>query len=233
MLQPPASLDELPLSRSANSTLLEFKKLAGIEAPHLNGAQLLYERSYMHSVARDTFPLAESSCRLVKCRDAILAVNLPRESDWDLIPAWLGPWSDPTETSPDDWRSLILRCREIKGLDLLEQAHQLGLAVSRVDQVPLTRQNPWQLRQLSISDIKPEPGRSKAPLVVDLSSLWAGPLCSHLLWQAGCRVIKVEGLNRLDGARNGLPAFYQLLNQGKESLVIDFKSEGELARLRQ
>ena len=39
------------------------------------------------------------------------------------------------------------------------------------------------------------------PLVVDLSALWAGPLCAHLLGLAGARVVKVESLGRPDGAR--------------------------------
>ena len=33
-------------------------------------------------------------------------------------------------------------------------------------------------------------------VVVDLSSLWAGPLCGHLLTSLGARVIKVESLGR-------------------------------------
>jgi crotonobetainyl-CoA:carnitine CoA-transferase CaiB-like acyl-CoA transferase len=62
------------------------------------------------------------------------------------------------------------------------------------------------------------------PLVVDLSSLWAGPLCTHLLALAGARVVKVESTRRLDGARSGPSAFYDLLNAGKESVAIDFTS---------
>ena len=75
--------------------------------------------------------------------------------------------------------------------------------------------------------------RTAPPLVVDLSSLWAGPLCSHLLQRAGSRVIKVEGRNRLDGARTGSPAFYQLLNQGKESLALDFDDPHDIQTLKQ
>ena len=40
-------------------------------------------------------------------------------------------------------------------------------------------------------------------VVVDLSALWAGPLCSSLLRRAGARVIKVESTARPDGARRG------------------------------
>ena len=40
-------------------------------------------------------------------------------------------------------------------------------------------------------------------MVVDLSSLWAGPLVGHLLLRAGARVVKVESTTRPDGARRG------------------------------
>lgn len=61
-------------------------------------------------------------------------------------------------------------------------------------------------------------------MVVDISSLWAGPLCAHLLAQAGARVIKIEDSRRPDGARRGNGDFYDLLNAGKQSVAIDFHS---------
>jgi crotonobetainyl-CoA:carnitine CoA-transferase CaiB-like acyl-CoA transferase len=59
-------------------------------------------------------------------------------------------------------------------------------------------------------------------LVVDLSSLWAGPLCGHLLVLAGARVVKLESLERPDGSRRGPAAFFDLLNAGKRSVAIPF-----------
>ena len=41
----------------------------------------------------------------------------------------------------------------------------------------------------------PRPARPRlgqASVVVDLTSLWAGPLAGGLLAEAGCRVLKVE-----------------------------------------
>jgi crotonobetainyl-CoA:carnitine CoA-transferase CaiB-like acyl-CoA transferase len=71
------------------------------------------------------------------------------------------------------------------------------------------------------------PGNSDAsPRVLELASLWAGPLCSHLLQCLGARVIKVESLSRPDGARSGPPAFYDLLNGGKRSVALDFAADG-------
>jgi crotonobetainyl-CoA:carnitine CoA-transferase CaiB-like acyl-CoA transferase len=69
-------------------------------------------------------------------------------------------------------------------------------------------------------------------VVVDLSSLWAGPLCGHLLQQAGARVIKVESETRPDGARRGPPAFFDLLHGGQESVALDFGTAAGRASLR-
>ncbi len=79
----------------------------------------------------------------------------------------------------------------------------------------------------------PRPGRRhrSAPLVVDLSTLWAGPLCAHLLQRSGAEVIKVEDPARPDGARNGSAAFYDLLNAHKASVALDLRSPSGRARL--
>lgn len=70
------------------------------------------------------------------------------------------------------------------------------------------------------------------PLVVDLSSLWAGPLCSHLLGLDGARVVKVESTRRPDGGRRDETGFFDLLNHGKDSVALDLPSTYGLARLR-
>ena len=76
------------------------------------------------------------------------------------------------------------------------------------------------------------PNEKDPPLVVDLSSLWAGPLCGQLLHDWGARVVKVESRDRPDGARRGSPAFFDLMNGGKESAVIDFASRDGVSALR-
>src|SRR5690606_31258969 len=78
-------------------------------------------------------------------------------------------------------------------------------------------------RQTRCADATAPP--TKAPLVIDLSSLWAGPLCGQLLSETGARVIKVESTARPDGARRGNAAFFDLMNGGKESLVLDLSAQ--------
>jgi hypothetical protein len=68
--------------------------------------------------------------------------------------------------------------------------------------------------------------------VLDLSSLWAGPLCAHLLGLAGARVVKLESASRPDGARAGSAAFFDLLNAGKASVALDLSSRAGRDSLR-
>jgi crotonobetainyl-CoA:carnitine CoA-transferase CaiB-like acyl-CoA transferase len=74
-------------------------------------------------------------------------------------------------------------------------------------------------------------GRLDGAVVADLSTMWAGPLCARLLGLAGARVIKVEAPDRLDGVREGVAGFYDLLHAGHESLVVDFRTADGRAAL--
>src|SRR5207302_84064 len=48
---------------------------------------------------------------------------------------------------------------------------------------------------------------------------------TRLLRDAGARVVKVESVNRPDGARAGPSEFFDLLNAGKEGVALDFERE--------
>jgi crotonobetainyl-CoA:carnitine CoA-transferase CaiB-like acyl-CoA transferase len=73
--------------------------------------------------------------------------------------------------------------------------------------------------------------RQHSPLVVDLSTIWAGPLIGHLLWLAGADVVKVESRTRPDLIRGDDPATFGLINQGKASVVVDFSCDAQKAQL--
>ncbi len=74
------------------------------------------------------------------------------------------------------------------------------------------------------------PRRADGLLVVDMSSLWAGPLCGQLLTRAGAVVVKVESPGRPDGTRRGEPAFFDWMNSGKLSYAIDFDAGADALR---
>ncbi len=62
-------------------------------------------------------------------------------------------------------------------------------------------------------------------LVADLSSMWAGPLCGHLLAAAGATVVKVESPGRPDGTRRGDPRFFDWMNASKLAYSTDFRDD--------
>jgi len=76
------------------------------------------------------------------------------------------------------------------------------------------------------------PGRQdwpRTPLVVDLSSLWAGPLATSLLADLGAEVIKVDPDCRPDGLRTH-GQLYQRLNGAKTIIDLDLRQRHHRSR---
>jgi crotonobetainyl-CoA:carnitine CoA-transferase CaiB-like acyl-CoA transferase len=67
--------------------------------------------------------------------------------------------------------------------------------------------------------------------VVNLGSLWAGPLAARLVGATGVKVIHVESRTRPDPTRGSAPEFYQGLRAGHEVRRIDFSRTDGLADL--
>jgi hypothetical protein len=193
----------------------EFEELSAAWGTRvaLDGASLLTERSELSgAVARGQLS-AGGACRLLPCTDGWIAASLPRESDLELIaPLVEGPADHP-------WTALREWCFGRSAGDVVARARLLGLAVSTVGE------GAQPLRMPAAGELKRPQSQ---PLVVDFSAMWAGPLCARLLRLAGARVVKVESRDRPDGARLGDPRFYELLNAGHESLVVDPTTDREL-----
>ncbi|MEZ5407352.1 MAG: CoA transferase [Acidimicrobiales bacterium] len=68
-----------------------------------------------------------------------------------------------------------------------------------------------------------------APLVVDLTALWAGPLATSLLADMGARVVKVDPGVRPDGFREH-PVLYAQLNGAKEIVDLDLRRDDHRSR---
>ena len=161
------------------------------------------------------------ACRLLPARDGWIAINLAREDDWAAMDAWLGA------SGARDWAAVATGVRATSADYLIEMGRLIGLAVAR-HQPEAAR--PW----LTCRRLGPRAARRAGarPLVLDLSSLWAGPLCGSLLAGLGARVLKVESTSRPDGARGGEPGIYDLLNWEKESLALDLRPPAGVAALR-
>ncbi|MFQ5417270.1 MAG: CoA transferase, partial [Myxococcota bacterium] len=188
------------------------------------GAALLGERAALFGYGRGGRVSPSRSCRLLPATDGWLAVNLARPDDLRFLPAWLGEGD-----TGDPWRFVAERvaCRSLG--ELVETASLLGLAVAEAGPAP-DPTPPWY--RLAASGPRTERRAADRPLVADLSSLWAGPLCAELLALCGARVVKVESSARPDGARAGSRLFFDLLNGSKRSLVLDLDSERGRAALR-
>lgn len=167
------------------------------------------------------------ACRLVAAADGWIAVNLAREEDHDLIPAWLGcefgvePWSAIADIVP-------LRTRG----SLIADATMLGLPASGVGEVEAATP---EARLVQLGAAAAFDGRP--PRVVDLSALWAGPMCGAILAAMGAEVVKIESFRRPDPTRSWTPAFFRRLNEGKAELALDHADAdgrawlaGEIAR---
>ncbi len=209
-----------PLAACADGALAALASLAPTGSfAGQRGSALLTERAAVFAHGRNGRQSAGGSCRLLDTVDGRVALNLARVEDWDLLPAWL-------ETEPvADWDVLAAVVRGRETQDLLERGRLLGLALA---QECWAEPAPWFTRTA---------GRSQrtlraAPRVLDLSSLWAGPLCSHLLQRCGADVVKLESTRRPDGARQGPAAFFDLLNAGKRSVALDFATAEGRTQLR-
>lgn len=180
--------------------------------PRFDAFRLLGERAAIAGLRRAGRRSAGGACRLLDTADGTIALNLARDDDSALLPAWL-------ERSTVDEAALPAILRDYSMAALVERARWLGLAVAAV--VPPRPATRW-FRATRCAGARPP---RRTPLVIDLSALWAGPLCAQLLAQCGARVIKVESTARPDGARSGPAAFYHLMNAGKESVALDLRSD--------
>ncbi|HUA94571.1 MAG TPA: CoA transferase, partial [Acidimicrobiales bacterium] len=167
------------------------------------------------------------SCRLLRGAGGWVALNLARPEDVAAVPAIV-----EGDVGADPWRAIQTALVHRGTAEVVARARLLGVPAAPLGDPEESRGRgvPWssEARWASSSS-----GRDLGGLVVvDLSSMWAGPLASAILAACGGRVRKVESAARPDGARRH-PGFYRTLHaEDQEVVTLDLTAPGDLARLR-
>ncbi len=220
--------------------LAEATRAVGLEV-RADPAELLAGRAALAGFGRRGRVSAGGSARLLRAADGWCAVNLSRAGDVTAVPAVLGVLGldagpDSAAVGTDEvWAALAAAAGGTSAAALADAAQLLGVPAAALPPraAPSAPGPGWPGPPSGrVSRIAGRsPVRLAGAVVLDLSSMWAGPLCARLLGLAGAQVIKVESADRPDGARAGDRRFFDWLHAGHHSVVLDFRSESGRAAL--
>jgi len=158
--------------------------------------------------------------RLLATADGWCALTLSRAEDLEVVPALVElPEVD------DPWAAVASAACRQSAVEFVARARLLDLPAATLREVVASEPVVAQRNSRSTRSIEDL-------LVVDMSSMWAGPLCGRLLAAAGATVVKVETPNRPDGTRSGDRRFFDWMNSGKLSFSTSFDSHDIAALLR-
>src|SRR5688572_15658782 len=176
----------------------------------VDGPALLRERAEILGIAPDGTRSAGGTCRLFPTTDGYwVAINLARPDDLEMLPAWMGhDLEGPT------WDAVADHLAWTPAGVAVDRAQLLGIPAAFAVEC-----HRWR----AVAEVRDVSRASPAdpPRVLDLSTLWAGPLCARLLGTLGANVMKVEMPNRPDGARGGPPQFWDRLNGSKVERTME------------
>lgn len=235
------------------SNLHETRSVTGsvpVETLAANVDDLVEHRSRYRGWRPEGTRNASGSCRMVSTVDGQwVAINMARRRDAEVLGAVLDLTLDERRSGTDDrfrledaeWSAIEAAVSTWQADDLLVAVADLGLPLSVIGEVRWPGSlNVLPVRHRDVTKTRPDGRRPstspsvipESPRVVDLSSLWAGPLCSRLLVDAGFDVITIESISRRDPSRSEHPQFHADLHRGKELVTLDFTDDGDRRRLR-
>ena len=138
-----AELCPVPLPSCADATLDAIRTLTGKSLlPGINGGQLLSERAAYTGWSRNGNASSNDHCRLLPTMDGTIALNLARESDWELTPALLCQEVEPS------WKAVASGVTARPTDQLVAQAHLLGIAAADATHIPLAQASWFNARAL-------------------------------------------------------------------------------------
>ncbi|HEU4362853.1 MAG TPA: CoA transferase [Mycobacterium sp.] len=193
-----------------------LRAAAGVTA---DAAMLLTGRAALLGLTRGGRISAGAASRLLAAADGWWAITLSRSDDVEAVPALT-----EADTSGEPWTVLAQWAARQPVADAVGRARLLDIPAAALGETVAAEPS---IRRIG------QPGPPRGPrgaLVVDLTSMWAGPLCGHLLVQAGATVIKVESRSRPDGTRAGPSDFFGWMNGGKLSCAVDFDRDAAFLR---
>ncbi|WP_460797042.1 CoA transferase [Nocardioides pacificus] len=224
--------DPAGLMRSWLADLARTTRRRTGTAPRLPGTELLGERAAIAGLRRSAPWSCGHAFRCLPTGDGWLGLSLPRVDDLSLVPALVEePVADGT---PAAWEAVARWARELSSQEAAARVELLGLPGGAIPADPRTVDAP---RPDHSAHRRRGPTHRRnhlreRPRVIDLTSLWAGPLCAHLLGLGGAEVVKVESSRRPDGARSGPSAFFDVLHHGHAAVALDLADPADLDRLR-
>jgi hypothetical protein len=204
----PGSLDRLVAE-------IERQSAAAGQVVRVNWDAALNGRAAVLGLRRRGRVSANQSARLLPAQDGWVALNLPRPEDRDLLPALTG-----RPVGPGFWPDVARAAASTPGSEFVARARLLGLAATRLPEPVTSRE-----AVLVVDRWGARAGAIRAPWhVVDLSSLWAGPVVARVLAEAGAQVTKLESATRPDGGR-AIPEFYRWIHSPTErSVAYDLRT---------
>jgi hypothetical protein len=229
------------------SELAAVTRSTGVEV-RADPGELVAGRAAVAGFRRRGRVSAGGSARLLRAADGWCAVNLSRADDAGAVPAIVGllggsagvaggglaGWGGRGAGDDDAWGALEAVAHGVTAEALAGAAQVLGVPAGALPTgLPGGRAGAGpRLAEGGaapggrVDRLAARSGRARlaGAVVVDLSSMWAGPLCARLLGLAGADVIKVETPDRPDGGRAGERRFFDWLHGGHRSVVLDFRS---------
>lgn len=179
----------------------------GVDIP-----ELLTGRAALLDLPQPGRTSAGGATRLMAARDGWCALTLSRPEDLAAVPALL----ESDSIGVDPWPAIADWLADRSAASAVARARLLGMPAA------VLGERPPDLPVVSRVGPLAAPRTWADLLVVELASMWAGPLCGRMLARAGATVIKVESARRPDGTRAGSPEFFDWVNSGKLCTTADF-----------